>query len=188
VTWPPGVIFKTFEVSLWTGNRSRLPTVADIEVLAVRHDGGRHDVSLGVGNVCEAADAAARGDGVEFPVIGLNGIEDAVHGAHPIPGSIRFKVIGFRVCHWMRLLEVTEVGDHRPRAVRLDADHTVVGTPQAVSASRSSEDCVQLAVDERDVSYTADQAAEGPGWSSLMASPPPRFSQGQCVQSWKCER
>jgi hypothetical protein len=99
--------------------RVELAQVADIEDTVVGNHRWNH-VALGGRNIFHARDITIRRDLVHLTMIGLDGVEVTAHSDHAVPGAVGLEVSRDRirrVCHRVRLLIRTQIGDHRPTAV-----------------------------------------------------------------------
>ena len=126
LTCPCGVTFQTLV--------REHAEVADVEVAPVVREGRRNDVALARREVDDAAEVTAGPDPVDLPVVRLDGVERTVDSDHVEPGAVGLEVERLRMRDWVRSLEGTEVRDHRPAAVLVDADDPV-GNP-VVSEAR----------------------------------------------------
>src|SRR6185437_5447391 len=74
--------------------------------------------------------------------------------------AVRLEVLVVRVLDRVVPLEPAEVGDHRPAAVVVDADHAVGYPGDSVRAARPRQQGVHAMADEGHAGDTADEAAQ----------------------------
>jgi len=150
-----------FENDGGAGDNGESVEVADVEVAVVIGDYRGNDVTLRGGNVGDAADGAVGRNRVEFPVIGLDGVETSASRDHAVPRAIRFEVPRiFMLCGIVHD-KVAEVGDLFPSAIGVDAKDTVAGAEETVGAAGASFESVEVTAQEGDIGYTAHKIAEG---------------------------
>ena len=124
-------------------------------------DDGGNDVALRGGNVGDATNSAVGGDGIEFPVIGLDGVESAASGDHAVPSAVGLEVIRIFMPGGIGPDEGAEVGDLFPRAIGVDEKDTFAGAEEPVRAASASFESVEATAEEDDIGDTADEIAEG---------------------------
>jgi len=118
-------------------------------------------VALAGGNVDDTVNIAVGGDGIEFAVIGLDGVEQTANGNHAVPRSVGLEITRVRIQDGMGLLEMAEIGDFLPRAIGFDAKDAVAGAGEAVRATSAGEERVELSTEESDIGNAAGEIAEG---------------------------
>ena len=131
--------------------------------LAVRAMEVGNDVSLRLGKVDEPRHYSARRDSVYFSVIRFHGVKHAIRRDQAVPGSIRLKIIGFRILRGMQFLVRAQANQSGPAAVGIDLQNGVRRVGMTVRAACPSQQRVHLVADEGDIRHTLDIADGGTG-------------------------
>src|SRR5947207_15979214 len=107
-----------------------------------------HHVPLTRRHVNQPTNPAFLADPHDLAMIGFYGVQVIVDGDHAVPGSVVLEVIRLRVRDRVGPLIGTEVVDHRPTSVAVNANDAVGNTRHTVRAAGAGQDRVQVPVDE----------------------------------------
>jgi hypothetical protein len=80
---------------------------------------------------------------------------------HAVPSAIGLKIPRIGIVDRVVFLELGEIGHHRSAAIRIHAQHSVIGSSQTVRASGCRQERVQRVADEGDVGNSAHPTAIG---------------------------
>ena len=127
--------------------------------MAIESKGGGHDVALDTRDIQDPADSSAGRDGIKFPVIRLDRVENPIDRDHAVPRAIGFEVVGLGIGDRVGLLERRQIGHHGRGAIPVHPKHPVVRADKAMGAARPGQNRVQRVAHEGHVGNAAYQAA-----------------------------